>query len=516
MRKLLAMSVTAVLVGCGVFSASDDDEKPNEELPPPATPQDNALPPPPVGSDAPEGIFVMSKGDDNGSGTATNPLKTLAKAFAVAKDRGLRVIACAEKFDESLTLVDGVSAAGYYDCASTPWKRVAARAVVQSKTSPAAVARNITLPTRLEGFEIVAPDLDGAPATDEAGSSIALYVVDSKGLVVSESLLHGGKGAPGTDGEDGPGNTHPTSNKGANGVERATSDTLCNPSLSNCDTRKVIGPAAATSACTVGASGAGGAGGDGTWYNQLTPILVQPATWNGKPVTATVDTAAGGGPGMAGTTGAVGADGQDGATGAWSFADKGFVRGNGKAGTDGAPGKGGGGGGGSMYYLATQALPPTIEDYARSSTGGSGGGGGCGGLISKPGFGGGASVGALVFASEVRFEKTRIETSAGGRAGRGFFGGFGTTGASGGLAATLSGKGGDGGQGGSAGFSGHGAPGPSIALAFSGAKPTVDQVDLAPGPAGIGWPQEQKPDGARVKVLPGVVGESKAEHAIVR
>lgn len=191
MRGVFFGLLATTVMACGVFSSSDDSPK-EEPLPPPGTPQDNT--PPPVGGQAPVGVYVSSsQGQDDGSGSSVRPLKTLASAFAKAKEQGLRVIACAEEYAENLTVLDGVSAYGYYDCKKTPWERGAPRAILRAATTPAMIATGITQPTRLEGFEVRSPDLDGAPATETTGTTIALEVRDSTGLALGEVLLHAGK-----------------------------------------------------------------------------------------------------------------------------------------------------------------------------------------------------------------------------------------------------------------------------------------------------------------------------------
>lgn len=508
------VSVLSVLVACGSFGAEDEDADPRKLEP--STPEDNAQAPPVDGTPIP-GVYVSpSKGDDGGSGSPVRPLKTLRAAFALAKQQGLRVIACAERYEETVELVDGVSAYGYFDCNADPPKRGGLRAqIVASAEKPAIVAKGITLPTRIEGFEAFARDLDGAPATETSGTSIALEVRDAINVVFSEDLFHAGKGAPGVDGQPSAGNAAmtPGTVKGLPGVEQGQRS--CNPVLSNCEEQLVPGPAGGTNQCMVGPSGGpGGAGGAGSWYSTGIPFYgPNPPGTRGLPLVGTAATAVGGLGGLVGTEGARGADGQDGANGTWSFNAQGFVQGNGAAGSNGEPGQGGGGGGGSLFYRINDApASPSQFTFAASSTGGSGGAGGCPGLAGTPGTGGGASVGALVVNSDVAFERSRIEASSGGRAGRGNIGTSGTVGGFGGAAVMYAAKGGDGGAGGAGGVSGHGAPGPSIALAFSGVKPRLVETDLAPGAGGAGYAEERKTLGATVKVLPAVAGESKAEH----
>lgn len=537
MRKLLIGVVASSLVACGVFGSDEAPSKePETALPPPSTPDDNAKPPEAVGGQPPVGIYVSSsQGADDGTGSSVRPLKTLAKAFEVAKAKGLRVVACAEEYAENVTVIDGVSAYGYYDCKKTPWERGAPRAVVRAPASPAVVAKGITLPTRFEGFEVRSPDLEGAPATDTAGSSIALDVRDSNGLTVSEALLHAGSGAPGTDGADGPLNSRTAASNGVAAVDQHS--TLCPAFMEasgKCGSIKVPGPAGGVTTCAIGPSGGpGGQGGDGQIWLSGSPGS-ETGDQRGRPLVATPgtgvgalnETADGLQKGLAAVRGADGAEGVDGKNGAWSFTADGFARGNGTAGEAGKPGQGGGGGAGSRGWFAADGKPtsaPPTTPYAMSPTGGGGAGGGCGGQPGTPGTGGGASVGALVLASHVTFERTRIEASNGGRAGKGNLGTPGIVGGTGGFGTvhtvSTTGKGGDGGAGGSGGASGHGAPGPSIALAYSKTKPTMTtEVDLAPGSGGAGQPTLTRVVGGTVgtKTLPAVTGESKREYEITQ
>jgi hypothetical protein len=517
--------MAAALAACGVFGAEDPPAGTTPEAEK-AKAEENANSP--VGGPPLDGIFVSSsKGNDSGSGSMGNPVKTLARALALGKERTARVIACAEEFRETLVLVDGVSAFGYYDCTQTPWVQVETRARVASTTSPAATAQGITLTTKLEGFEIFAPNLDGAPATDDEGTSIALDVRESKGLVVSQSLLHSGKGAPGIDGVPGPFNERTKTSNGTIATDQAYPS--CIPSMfKDCSKQGVPGPAGGVTTCTIGPPGGpGGKGGDGRWYANGVESPTA-AEFRGLPLAASAATAMGGlneqpdgkGKGLPGAKGARGAAGSDGTNGVWFLTAFGFVRGNGTAGGIGEVGQGGGGGGGARTYFSDTGTPnvfPAVT-YFSTATGGSGGAGGCAGQPGTPATGGGASIGAFLIKSSVTFDHTRIESSAGGRAGLGNLGTVGSTGGDGGLGTShgvpTTGQGGDGGSGGPGGASGHGAPGPSIAIAYS-EKPTLTQVDLAPGPGGQGQPELSAPVTVTTnRTLPAVLGESKAEHVI--
>jgi hypothetical protein len=533
MRSLIPMCSLA-LVACGIFGSTDGSHVDESASKPDAASDEADAALPAVGSPAPLGIYVSaSRGRDDGDGSSTGPLKTLTRALAVAKDFGLPVIACAEQYPEALVLVDGVSAFGYYDCTKTPWERGVPRAVVLAPTSPAVLASGIVAPTRVVGFDIHSPDLDSSPATEGSGTSVALEIRASKGVSFAECLLHAGKGAPGTDGVPGLPNARTPASNGAAGVDQH--ERTCPPLMIGgtvCSAIRINGSTGGTTTCTIGPSGGpGGAGGDGRiWLNRQ--MGTQPGEQRGAALVATTSTAVGGlntdsgglGVGLKGSVGAPGADGPDGINGAWSLSSMGFTRGTGTVGGVGNPGQGGGGGGGTgtAFTAAGAISPPSGSMVYATATGGGGGGGGCGGQPGTPGSGGGASIGALVIDSVVSFEHARIETAAGGRGGKGNLGTTAVAGGTGGLGTVVgvdrTGAGGAGGAGGEGGASGHGAPGPSIALAYSNARPTTIATDLVPGPAGGGQPALTRSSlgGSGMKTLPAIAGDSLQEYVIPR
>ncbi len=553
MRSSLFVVVPLFLVACGVFGSTSDaptTESPEPQAGPSEADKAAANARLPVGGPAADGIFVSSsKGDDMGTGAMDNPVKSLALAFALAKERGTRVVACAEDFRESVTLVDGVSVFGSYNCNQTPWKEGKKRTRLLAPTSPAVTARGLSLATRLDAFEVVAPDLDSAPATDQVATSTALDVRASHGLIVSQSVLHAGKGAPGSDGVVGRTNSRTASSNGLDATDETQKpcSVILNPhNLHFCRHWPVEGPAGGVTSCATGpAGGPGGKGGDGRFWEHGEPAELPFGVHLGKPRVATPETAEGGdylgrsfgfgSRGGPGSNGKDGADGNDGPNGAGLFSAEGFLRGNGTAGDSGKPGQGGGGGSGTANFYETAPDDynegprfrfPAADKDEQSATGGGGGAGGCGGQSGSAGTGGGASIGALLIQSVVTLESTRIESDAGGRAGKGNLGTMGTDGGKGGRgttrgenlqyrlysSVTVTGAGGNGGAGGAGGSSGHGAPGPSIALAYS-TQPTMVDLELVPGAAGAGQPELKSsvagPFGA--KVLPAVVGESKAQ-----
>lgn len=502
--------------------------------------------PPPVGGEPPEkAVFVSaSKGAAGADGTKLRPVKSLAVAIALAKENGVVVVACADTYAEQVVLADGVTMFGFFGCDDLEkWERAPAgtkRALIASPISPAVVAEGLSLPMRFDGFEVQAPDAPATPAVGSpAASSYGMIVSGTKNLIVGEARISAGVGQDGSDGvEPAQGNLQSSGIHGA----PATSQQPCNVDLNTfyCVTggRHVPRQPGGRSTCAVGA--AGGPGGDGGFApmtrNSAYVQGIAEESARGMPTPSTQatmpNTAVGGLLGSIGnargTDGPDGQPGESGTNGAWSFTPAGYVPGDGTAGATGLPGKGGGGGAGTRAIWEMQPfsprggqLPPAPYPTNRlppnelGAAGAGGGAGGCGGIAGTVGAGGGASVGLLVVASELRVEGgTHIESKAGGRGGKGTLGTLGTPGGVGGAGAATLGRaygapGGNGGTGGPAGLSGSGAPGASIALAYSGKRPEMVGVSLQPGGAGAGAPALTR--GAQS--LPATAGVAVAEHA---
>jgi len=502
-------------------------------------------PPPPVGNgaEAQDGIFVSaSKGAAGADGAKARPVKTIAEAIALAAQKHLPVNVCAETYAEAVTLVDGVTLFGYFDCSNPEkWVRVDAKAKIASPTSPAVVGEGLLLPATFAGFEVEAPDIQGSAATGPAASSYGMILRSSRNLTLSELTIRAGKGQDGVDGVE-PAEGNVELSKRPNGVESFPPvPQACYPKLPsnvlvcNFDGSGAFAPGAAggTSQCKVGPNGGpGGQGGGGriSVNGVLRSGNLQDA--NGRALEANDPLTAKGGVASSvvgsiqgkGNDGAPGPDGTTGANGRWSFTDSGFVVGDGTAGTNGAPGQGGGGGAGAYGYGTISGggieipIGPPDNGMWRSAAGAGGGAGGCGGIAGTPGSGGGASIGLFVIDSrDITLANARIEGKKGGRAGRGAKGSDGTPGGSGGAQSPAAAEGGPagspggkGGKGGHAGLSGNGAPGPSIALVFKGDRPfTKDGVVLVPGTGGDGVDQTS----AGTQTLPAVYGEAKQEHS---
>jgi hypothetical protein len=463
------------------------------------------------------GIFVSTKGQDSADGTHAYPLATIQAGIDHAKAVGKRVYVCAGTYKEALVVADSISVIGGLDCSNNEWRTASGASRLEAPASPAARAKDIKSATRLEGLEIIAPS-----ATTPSGSSIGVYVSNAMSLTFANVRIRAGAGGPGVDGTEGLLNAGTETTAEAAAPEGVSS--AC-PFVPNCGGSGYDwhGGAGGTNKCKFGsAGGPGGAGGDGRFYVACNDKSAASRDPRGRPLVGTAITAAGGSeycqaPPGTGLSGAAGADGKLGKHGTWSFTREGFVSGNGTAGTDGAPGQGGGGGGGTsvMHYTGLcggDTCDPAGPKYNWSATGGGGGAGGCAGLAGSAGSGGGASIAAFVVDSRVTFTGSRLESDTGGRAGKGTLGTDGLPGSLGGASATMAGGGGVGGKGGAGGISGHGAPGPSIALAYSGTRPTVEGTALLPGQGGAGQPELRKQGGALV--LPAVAqGDAKAEHA---
>ena len=146
-----------------------------------------------------------------------------------------------------------------------------------------------------------------------------------------------------------------------------------------------------------------------------------------------------------------------------------------------------------------------------ASNGAGGGAGGCAGVPGTPGTGGSASIALLAWKSPITLEGVKLASGTGGRAGKGTLGLAGQAGGAAGPASAQTFGGAPGGRGGHPGLGGHGAPGPSIALAFvEGLGPIRNVVELAAGIAGEG----QAALARDAQKLPAVVGEALPEYAI--
>jgi len=487
-RLVLALIANLALAtgACGVFS-SDDSSAPAEA--PPATPAaaeggvGDVPKAPPVGGPASQneltddfGVFVANSGNDAGDGSHARPFATIQVGIDRAKAVGKRVYVCAGTYKESLVIADSISVIGGLDCTAFEWRTASATSRVESPTSPAAKAKDITSPTRLEGLELVAPN-----ATAPSASSIGLLADHAGALVVARSKITAGNAMKGDDGVEGTQLSNAATGTGGKAIVGAA---LCTDDLILCPAfSRATGGPGGTNVC-VGAPGyagdPGGAGGSGGQYDVVKKTVGMSSfllflVRNNNDATFGATTAA------PGKTGAAGVDGPDGDPAApkGALSPTGYTPADGANGTNGAAGKGGAGGNGLLPNAAIFTPTPEGARY-RGWGGGGGGAGGCPGLSGTAGKGGGASFAALLIDSPMTFDATALTSGLGGDAGQGTLGsaplpggvrnnpeipGQNPT-----LAPAL---GHDGGRGGAAGISTNGSSGPSAAIAHSGAAPVL-------------------------------------------
>lgn len=504
-----ALGLSLSLVSCGVFGADD----PATEGSSGGTPDQNAKPPGVDGAPL-EGVFVSSsRGNDaTGDGTEGRPLASIGAGLRKGQTDKKRVLVCAETYGEQITVLDGVSMYGYFDCSGPAWKLdESKRAKVAPPKSPVVRAENVQSATRIEGFELVGPDLGPRTAADEgpfAVSSVAVFATGSKSLVLSKSLVAGGHGADGVDGLGGGVVTV----SAARSAERGKNEGFCAAPLDcgNINSSPNPGGLGGLVKCDGADGNPGGDGGTGCHKSGGAPTacFLKATGSAGTPIPATAQTAAGG-PlvsvdktfGLNGSDGAVGSVGKAGESGVITFGPQGIVVTDGSPGEAGGHGHGGGGGGGLGWGHGS------LHELAAS--GGGGGAGGCGGRkATQGGSSGGASVALYLVASTVTLERVTARGGTGGRAGAGQPGGPGSAGIAGGAPGDqytsnldcfdaggnrtycTAGRGGKGGDGGKGGASGHGASGASFAVVQVGATELKQDADskLEAGKGGAGAP----------------------------
>ncbi len=462
------------------------------------------------------GVFVSaSKGTAAGDGSRVSPLKSVSAAIAAAKSSGRRVYACAETYDEVLTLADGIAVFGYFDCTSS-WKVGASRATIAPTTeSVAARAASISKPTRIEGFDVKAPN-----ATSPGGSSIGLIAQDAGGLSFFDVSITAGAAMAGDDGAPGVQLTQAGNIDGEDGLD-STLGYLMNDGRNAAEYGRMRAGGVSQCVGVAGKNGgAGGAGGKNGRYNTLNRLTGTPCTppaggggglstcgyelygadtrADGTPRPGSTETARGGSQTEAALAGEMKPTGMSGVNGgAGTFGADGYHGENGTQGTDGAPGQGGGGG----SSVRPDVLPSDAQ-MRWGIVGAGGGAGGCPGLAGTPGKAGGASVAVVAIRSAMHFDaKSLLTAQSAGMGGKGTRSSAPTAGGSPG--SNPSGKafsaGGFGASGSLGGASGHGGSGPSVGVAWTGAQPVVETTPTVGAPA----PAQPDSDGIAGS-LPGV------------
>jgi hypothetical protein len=437
------------------------------------------------------GVFVSKSGSSQGNGSRANPFGSIAAGIAAAKVGPKRVYVCAGSYAEAVTLENGVSVFGGFDCTTWAWN-AAGRVTVAAPTSPALRADAINLPTRIEGIDVVAP-----AGTANAPSSIGMIANTSPGITFIHGSISAGAGYAGAAGTDAVQLANDVNINGWDNVKPSP----CTTVFCQVQHQSTSG---GTNVC-VGklgyAGGVGGEGGSGGVFSAGNWIPTQPVG-DGTPFVASNATTRGGVYGLAPSPGGAGAAGVDGVNGAsiGTISVNGYGPADGTVGTDGAPGQGGGGGRG-MGLGDTTYFDTTKVYYGAPGTGG--GAGGCPGLAGTNGRGGGASIALIASDSPMGFEDAKLTAAAGGNGGAA---GASTSGTAGGLGGkNLAGigypysasynYGAVGGNGGRGGISGQGGGGPSISYAVHGSAPAFLGCTFANGAGGAGAPQKLVPAG---------------------
>jgi hypothetical protein len=426
------------------------------------------------------GVFVSSsKGDDMGAGSQVAPVKTLAKAIALAQSMGKPVYACAESFSDVVTLPSGATLYGGLDCADG-WAYVGAATkttIAPVAGAGAAAPAGLVLGggaglTRVLDVAVKAPD-----ATTPGGSSIAVLITGGSAELARCELTAGAgmAGAVGATPSDlvGPEDPSDATIRGASGAAACLGDLAAgNPG----------GGGTTNAMCSTAIGGTGGIGkvANGEKGGDGEPLPAEnPEEWGVGGIGATVGACKPGEPGLLGSSGGPGASASSSQVGTLSAS--GFVGAEGQPGQDGMPGQGGGGGGGAKG-----------KTMCNGASGGGGGAGGCGGKGGRGGQGGGASIALASVGAAVILKDVTLTSANGGDGGEGGegqngatggLGGVGGTGATGTLAACDGGKGGQGGFGGKG---GGGRGGPSLGVAHTGTAPVMDGGSIKTGTPGKG------------------------------
>jgi hypothetical protein len=458
-------------------------------------------------------IYVDSRSDlTQGCGLSmVTACQTIQQGIAACGDTGCGVLVRHGLYPTSATieLRQGVNV--YGGCRFNGEADLGYRTMIQAAPppgSPALRASGIDAPTGVHGLAVF-----GKNETAAGSPSIALLVSDSKGLVLTDSSLVGGRGGDGGMASESPIGGHGGDGSPAPARYTGGAGGLACPSQPPAD-----------------GAGTGGRGADSNLLYTEHRGLLNAYCWsvnqggigpNGQ-TGAPSGRALGGPGGPPGTPGCIcvgapinvagiapqagsGDPGRCGAT-APSLADPwgtlsraGWSPNRGSKGLPGDVGAGGGGGGGGGYS-AGETNETDLSGYA----GGGGGGGGCGGPGGAGGLQGGASiVVVLAGASAIDLgQRNRFIGGPGGLGGQGALGGQGGPGGSGQAgragfdqfqpycnektaAPGTGGRGGDGGPGGSGSGGSGGNGGPSIGIArVAGAAVPASVPDLYPGMPG--------------------------------
>jgi hypothetical protein len=395
-------------------------------------------------------IFVSPLGNDaTGTGKKDAPFRSITHAISASTGSSKHIFACdnGTGYTEAVALTDasGVSALyGGFDCTNWMYNSKSQARVAPPTPGYALSINGVTGAVTIENLEFDAKD--GATPSD---SSIAAWIVGSKGVVVRRASIVAGIGRDGL-----------TMSPSANYDHVVTGG--YDPAVIGFNATSVApGPAreclllCKDGHTSTGGMGSGPSAAPATYgLPIITPAIPpistgRPGVWVAQMSDCNIDKIAF--PGSA----APAASGGPGASLWGRLSAGGWVPEPGASGTTGGAGQGGGGSGG----LGT-------------AYGGGGGCGGCGGAGGPAGLGGGSSFAILAFNSQITVSETTLTVRMAGNGGPGGSGQVGQMGGSGGVGDGCS-IAGSGGNGGSGGGGGGGAGGLSVGVGYQGSAPVL-------------------------------------------
>ena len=439
-----------------------------------------------IWEDAGKRVHVSRDGNDNNSGSAAAPKRTIQAAIDLAISDGSDVYVEGGEYAEAIIARNGVSIYGGYLRDGSTWLRDidAHTTTINSPSNSGVIVSSITNNLTIDGFTIIAAD-----AVFAGTSSTAVLIQGGDDIVVSNNILWAGNGSNGDDGKRGdPGES---GNKGGTVGGNSTGGGSGGAAVGSGFAKSGKGGNGGGGGSAPDGNGGGGGGG-GKGSSDQVAGGGGGAGGSGNDA----DNGSGGGAGRTGIAGGHGGGGPDIGT----LSPAGYEVKNGGNGYIGGGGSGGGGGGGGEGSF-----------WNKGTGGGGGGSGGAGGNPGTGGQGGGGSFGVVVTngSSNVTITENEIVTQEGGSGGSGMQGGnggapgsYGTSSSS--DAGGRGGYGGSGGWGGRGGSGGGGGGGPSIGIliqaGLSGITESANTFTLGNGGAG-GAPGAGAQNGATGRVV---------------
>ncbi len=467
------------------------------------------------------GIFVSLTGDDTNIGTRDEPVLTIEEGLRKAVAQNKRdVYVSSGAFTGPLVIasVSGKNVAGGYQPSTLRWTRASTNATVIAGGNPALVVADagvaVDAGVMLQFLQFRSDNATGVDGNGNGHVGYGARISNSVGVRLELIQLRAGNGANGRDGA--AGTTGDDGNNGSVGVAGNIYDTTNFLGFGVCGGTATWpnGGSGGTSTC----GKRGGNGGIPGWSHNYSGTANDGNPFPGGRTGGTGVTGSSGGTGSGGNSdpgasydtataqqaGATGADGNDGNNAATpanlgTLTVAGYLAPALTFATSGTSGEGGGGGGGGGGGCTRECIAFVCycKCYTYGSAGGGGGSGGCLGTRGLTGGAGGASIGLVLWSSQVTARQVTVTTGSGGTGGRGGRGGggglkglgrgsthdIGSQGVS-----RIGGRGGDGGRGGRGGHGAGGAGGAVIGVATTSASSiTTTQITYSqPGTAGNG------------------------------